>query len=219
MEPEERNQLLADMIDMYAFLEELVAAKRGRDDDDVLADLIRAEEDGETLTHEELIAQVITLYVADHEPTAGLVGNGLRALLDFPDQWKLLQYDRSLLRGAVTELLRYDERGVVWQHDAAGPDPDAGGAARHVRDHDRRRRARDPGHVVVLREPEPLVAEPLRVPREIERVPQRRRGIAAADDGGEVQDRETGHGSSLRCRCRWCLIRSLLAERDRRIDS
>ena len=108
MEQAERDRLLADMIDMYAFLEELVAAKRGRDDDDVLADLIRAEEDGETLTHEELIAQVITLYVAGHEPTAGLVGNGLRALLDFPDQWALLQDDRALLRGAVTELLRYD---------------------------------------------------------------------------------------------------------------
>ena len=108
MEQQERDQLLADMIDMYAFLEELVAAKRGRDDDDVLADLIRAEEDGETLSHEELIAQVITLYVAGHEPTAGLVGNGLRALLDFPDPWDLLRHDRSLLRGAVTELLRYD---------------------------------------------------------------------------------------------------------------
>jgi len=108
MEPEERERLLADMIDMYAFLEELVAAKRGRDDDDVLAELIRAEEDGERLTHEELIAQVITLYVAGHEPTAGLVGNGLRALLDFPEQWNLLHHDRSLLRGAVTELLRYD---------------------------------------------------------------------------------------------------------------
>lgn len=108
MEPAERDQLLQDMIDMYAFLEELVATKRASDDDDVLTDLIRAEEDGETLTHEELIAQVITLYVAGHEPTAGLVGNGLRALLDFPDQWKLLQGDRSLLRGAVTELLRYD---------------------------------------------------------------------------------------------------------------
>jgi cytochrome P450 len=106
--PAERDRLIHDTIDMYAFLEELVAAKRGRDDDDVLADLLRAEEDGERLTHEELIAQVITLYVAGHEPTAGLVGNGLRALLDFPDQWKLVQSDRSLLRGAVTELLRYD---------------------------------------------------------------------------------------------------------------
>ena len=50
----------------------------------------------------------MTLYVAGHEPTAGLVGNGMRALLDFPDQWAALQADRSLLRNAVSELLRYD---------------------------------------------------------------------------------------------------------------
>jgi cytochrome P450 len=108
MEPAERDQLLADMIEMYAFLERLVDAKRGSDDDDILAALIHAEEDGESLSHEELIAQLITLYVAGHEPTAGLVGNGLRALLDYPDQWATLRADRSLLRNAVTELLRFD---------------------------------------------------------------------------------------------------------------
>lgn len=108
MEADERARLTADIADMYVFLEELVQAKRGRDDDDVLAQLIHAEEDGESLSHEELIAQVITLYVAGHEPTAGLVGNGMRALLLFPDQWAQLRADRSLLRNAVTELLRYD---------------------------------------------------------------------------------------------------------------
>jgi cytochrome P450 len=96
------------MEDMYAFLEELIETKRGRDDDDVLTALIRAEEDGQSLSREELVAQVLTLYVAGHEPTAGLVGNGMRALFDFPDQWRSLQQDRSLLRGAVTELLRFD---------------------------------------------------------------------------------------------------------------
>ncbi len=50
----------------------------------------------------------MTLYVAGHEPTAGLVGNGMLALLDQPDQWALLQSDRSHLRNAVSELLRYD---------------------------------------------------------------------------------------------------------------
>lgn len=108
MDSAERDRITADIEDMYAFLEELVAAKRGRDDDDVLAALIHAEEDGESLTHEELLAQIITLYVAGHEPTAGLVGNGMRALLDFPDQWAQLRDDRSLLRNAVTELLRFD---------------------------------------------------------------------------------------------------------------
>jgi len=108
MEPAERDELLAAMVDMYAFLERLVDAKRGTDDDDILAGLIHAEEDGESLTHDELIAQLITLYVAGHEPTAGLFGNGMRAFFDFPDQWAKLHADHTLLRNAVTELLRYD---------------------------------------------------------------------------------------------------------------
>jgi cytochrome P450 len=106
MDPAERDELTAATDDMYAFLEDLVQAKRGRDDDDVLSDLIRAGEDG--LTQEELLAQIMTLYVAGHEPTAGLVGNGMRALFDFPDQWARLRADRSLLRNALSELLRYD---------------------------------------------------------------------------------------------------------------
>jgi cytochrome P450 len=106
MDPAERDELTAATDDMYAFLEDLVADKRGRDDDDVLSDLIRAGEDG--LTEEELLAQIMTLYVAGHEPIAGLVGNGMRALFDFPDQWARLRADRSLLRNALSELLRYD---------------------------------------------------------------------------------------------------------------
>jgi cytochrome P450 len=108
MDEVERTALMAHIDEMYAFLEQLVADKRERDDDDILSGLIRAEEDGQTLTHEELLAQIMTLYVAGHEPTAGLVGNGMLALLKHPDQWALLQEDRSHLRNAVSELLRYD---------------------------------------------------------------------------------------------------------------
>jgi cytochrome P450 len=108
MEAAERRALTSQLDEMYAFLEQLVADKRRRDDDDILTALIHAEEDGQTLTHEELMAQIMTLYVAGHEPTAGLVGNGMLALLNHPDQWALLQADRSQLRNAVSELLRYD---------------------------------------------------------------------------------------------------------------
>jgi cytochrome P450 len=108
MNEAERTALTAHMAEMYAFLEQLVADKRERDDDDILSGLIRAEEDGQTLSHEDLLGQIMTLYVAGHEPTAGLVGNGMLALLDHPDQWALLQSDRSHLRNAVSELLRYD---------------------------------------------------------------------------------------------------------------
>jgi len=108
MDADERNELVARTIDMYAFLQELVESKRGQDGDDILSGLIHAEEDGDVLTHEELLAQIMTLYVAGHEPTAGLVGNGMRALFDFPDQLAMLRADRSLLRNALTELLRFD---------------------------------------------------------------------------------------------------------------
>lgn len=108
MGAEERERLRAEFQEMMGYLAELVEAKRGRADQDILASLIHAEEDGQTLTHEELLAQIVTLYVAGHEPTAGLVGNGVRALFDFPDQWAKLHADRSLLRNAITELLRYD---------------------------------------------------------------------------------------------------------------
>ncbi len=108
MDPDERERLRAEFQEMMGYLEDLVDAKRGRYYDDVLSGLIHAEEDGQTLTREELLAQVITLYVAGHEPTAGLVGNGMRALLDHPSEWKRLRDDRSLLRNAVVELLRFD---------------------------------------------------------------------------------------------------------------
>jgi cytochrome P450 len=108
MDASERDELVARMADMYLYLEGLVAAKRGRDDGDVLSSLVHAEEDGQTLSHEELLGQIMTLYVAGHEPTAGLVGNGMRALLTFPGQWAALRADRSRLHNAVSELLRYD---------------------------------------------------------------------------------------------------------------
>ena len=104
----EREALAVHFDEMHTFIEGLAEDKRGRTDDDVLSGLVHAQADGETLSHEDLITQIITLYVAGHEPTAGLVGNGTLALLNHPDQWELLRSDRSHLRNAVSELLRYD---------------------------------------------------------------------------------------------------------------
>ncbi len=108
MGAEEREELVTRTDEMWDFLETLVADKRRRDDDDILSGLIHAEVDGQSLSHEDLMAQIVTLYVAGHEPTAGLVGNGMLALLRQPDQWRLLQSQRAHLRNAVSELLRYD---------------------------------------------------------------------------------------------------------------
>ena len=82
--------------------------KRRNPQDDLLSAMIAAEEDGDRLTHEELRDQVVLLYLAGHETTVNLIGNGTLALLRHRDQFERLVADRALDANAVDELLRYD---------------------------------------------------------------------------------------------------------------
>jgi cytochrome P450 len=104
----ERDELDDGIDEMYAYLEVQAEEKRQNPTDDVLSQLVHAEEDGFMLSHGDLIAQLVTLYVAGHEPTSGLVGNGLLALLKDRPQFERLRTEPDLLRNAVSELLRYD---------------------------------------------------------------------------------------------------------------
>lgn len=85
-----------------------IAWKRTRDDDDLLSALIRAEDDGDVLSDHELIDNVTLLYLAGHETTVNLIGNGTNALLDHRDQLDRLVADPDLDANAVEELLRFD---------------------------------------------------------------------------------------------------------------
>ena len=93
---------------MYDFTADLIERKRSDPGDDLLTALIAAEDQGDMLTDEELIAQVILIYIAGHETTVSLIGNGTLALLHHRDQLERLQADPSLDANAVEELLRYD---------------------------------------------------------------------------------------------------------------
>jgi cytochrome P450 len=70
--------------------------------------LVQAEENGDTLTNEELTANVILLFGAGHETTVNLIGIGFLALYRHPDQLRLLKSNLSLMGSAIEELLRYD---------------------------------------------------------------------------------------------------------------
>jgi cytochrome P450 len=93
---------------MYAFLTDVIAWKREHPSDDVLSALIAAEDDGDRLSTEELNEQTALLFIAGHETTVNLVGNGMLALLRNRAQLELLQRDPALDANAVHELLRYD---------------------------------------------------------------------------------------------------------------
>jgi cytochrome P450 len=93
---------------LSAYLTTVIDARRNDLGDDVLSALIVAEEGGERLTTDELLAFVVLLYVAGHETTVNLIGNGMLALLRHPDELVRWRDDPSLDAHAVDELLRYD---------------------------------------------------------------------------------------------------------------
>src|ERR687891_1367345 len=93
---------------MVRHVDEAIEWKRRHPADDLLSAMIAAEEDGDRMTAEELQVQVILLYVAGHETTVNLIGNGTLALLRHRDQLERLRDDPELDRHAVEELLRYD---------------------------------------------------------------------------------------------------------------
>jgi cytochrome P450 len=80
-----------------------------RDDlrDDLVSALIQAEEAGDRLSEDELLAMAFLLLVAGHETTVNLIANGTLELLQHPDQVEKLRRDPSLIKSAVEELLRY----------------------------------------------------------------------------------------------------------------
>ena len=90
------------------YFESLIAERRARLGDDLLSELIRAEEAGDRLTTSELISQSIGLLIAGFETTIGLIGNGVLALIRHPDQLALLRARPELIGSAIEECLRYD---------------------------------------------------------------------------------------------------------------
>jgi hypothetical protein len=82
--------------------------RRSAPREDILSLLVHADADGVRLTDHEIIANVLFLFVAGHETTVNLIGNGLLALLRDADQLRLLRTHPDLIPGAVDEITRYD---------------------------------------------------------------------------------------------------------------
>lgn len=98
----------AGVIEMTAYLLEQVSARRERRTNDVVSILLAAEDDGDRLTEDELVAQLVMMFVAGHETTTNLIGNGMLALARHPQQLERLRSDSSLLPSAIEEMLRFE---------------------------------------------------------------------------------------------------------------
>lgn len=107
-DPEVLRAIAEAEVALSELTREIIAWKRVNPADDLLTALIAAEQDGDKLSDDELVAQVLLLYVAGHETTVNLIANGVVALLRDPEQHALLRSRPDLAANAVEEFLRFD---------------------------------------------------------------------------------------------------------------
>lgn len=117
------NTAAGEFID---YVEELIDAKRARPDEQLVSQLVAVEEAGERLNRHEIVCTTIVLLNAGHEATVNTLGNGMRAFMLHPDEWRRVCDGDVEPRTAVEELLRWDsplqlfERWVLDDLEIAG---------------------------------------------------------------------------------------------------
>jgi cytochrome P450 len=95
------------------YFRDQIAQRRAEPREDLLSALVAAEEQGDLLTEDEMISTCILLLLAGNETTTNLIGNGMLALLEHPDELAKLEADPSLLDKAIDEMLRYDSPAQI----------------------------------------------------------------------------------------------------------
>ncbi|HTU73630.1 MAG TPA: cytochrome P450 [Trebonia sp.] len=91
-----------------AYLGALAERKRTQPGPDLLSAMVEASQDGDRLSRQELIAMTVLMVLAGQDTTVNLIGNGVLAFLQAPDQLALVRSDPELLPGAIEEIVRYD---------------------------------------------------------------------------------------------------------------
>jgi len=98
---------IPDVWALIRYIRRFVRERQQNPQDDLTSELVNAEVDGEQLNEAELVSMVFLLIVAGHETTLNLIGTGMLALMQHPEQLQMLRDDPSLIDTAVEELLRY----------------------------------------------------------------------------------------------------------------
>ena len=103
----QRAEIRQDAAEFRDYFHARIDAARRRPRDDLISDLVQAEEAGDRLSAEEVLALCVLLLVAGNETTTGLLCNILVGLRDFPRQEQLVRADLRLLPNLTEEILRY----------------------------------------------------------------------------------------------------------------
>ncbi len=98
---------LPNIYRMVQFFRRLIDLRISDPQDDLITGLVRAEQDGDRLSKDELVSMIFLLLLAGHETTVNLIANGTLAFLENPDQLQKLKQNPALMDSAIEEILRY----------------------------------------------------------------------------------------------------------------
>ncbi len=114
------------LVNMANYFADLIPERRANPGDDILSLLIRAEEEGDVLTEDEVLSQMTLFLFAGLDTTKNMLSSGYLGLLQNPDQADVIREDPSVMRTGIQEMLRYDSpiqflhRSVVHDGELAG---------------------------------------------------------------------------------------------------
>ncbi|HEY1354228.1 MAG TPA: cytochrome P450 [Ktedonobacteraceae bacterium] len=106
--PDDPEATLRSLNEMTEYFLAIIEQYRKHPKDNLLSDLIAAQEQGSALDNDELIANCILLLAAGHETTTNLIGNAVLTLFKHPDQLQLLRENPGLIASATEEVLRFE---------------------------------------------------------------------------------------------------------------
>ncbi|HEY6253753.1 MAG TPA: cytochrome P450 [Candidatus Angelobacter sp.] len=96
------------VVTFFRYIRKLVRLRRREPQDDLVSGLVAAEQAGDKLSEDEVVAMIFLLLIAGHETTVNLIGNGMLSLLENPIELEKLRAQPSLMPSAVEELARYE---------------------------------------------------------------------------------------------------------------
>ena len=112
---DEQVAVAHDIVGMWRYVEDFVASRMTEPANDLTSDLVRlSREKPDQVNEFDIVNIVYSMALAGHETTSNTIGNGVRALLTYRDQWQRLLDDPTLITNAVEEILRFD--GPVINH-------------------------------------------------------------------------------------------------------
>lgn len=105
--PEQLSAIKSDANDFREYFVDRIAEARRNPRNDLISALVQAEEEGDKLTADEVLALCVLLLIAGNETTTSLLANAFVCLAQYPDQERLVRGDRALVAKLTEETLRY----------------------------------------------------------------------------------------------------------------